>query len=81
MVHAVSVATVRDFQRGCAAYTAFPLFARNDNNPGDERCPACHRPMVNIPEASEYCGRGIVHHHWRCCSCGHAWTTLAHGCA
>jgi hypothetical protein len=78
MTHAVSFATAHDVYRGHVSYTALPLLARNDNNPGDERCPACHRPMANAPSASEYRGKGIVHHHWRCGSCGHAWMTVAH---
>ena len=78
MTHASSFALTHNFERGYASYTALPLLARNDNNPGDERCPACHRPMVSIPAASEYRGKGIVHHHWRCCTCGHAWMTVVH---
>jgi predicted amidophosphoribosyltransferase len=79
MTYAISFAPAHDIHRGHASYTAVPLLARNDNNnPGDERCPACHRPTASLPAASEYCGKGLVHHHWRCRSCGHAWMTVGH---
>jgi hypothetical protein len=77
MTLASSFAPAHDVHRGRASYSAYPLLARNDNSPGDERCPACHRPMSNVLAASEYRGKGIVHHHWQCCSCGHAWMTVA----
>jgi hypothetical protein len=34
--------------------------------------------MAHVPAASEYRGKGLVHHHWRCRACGHAWMTVAH---
>jgi hypothetical protein len=78
MFQAISCAPAHDVHRGHASFSTYPLLARNDNSPGDERCPACHRPTASLPAASEYLGKGIVHHHWRCRSCGHAWMTVVH---
>ena len=39
------------------------------------RCPLCHAPAPIAPIASAYLGAGLIHHHWLCTPCGHAWTT------
>jgi hypothetical protein len=49
--------------------------AQNDNHTGGGRCPGCNRPTPTAPIASEYLGKGVIHHHWRCAACGHDWMT------
>ena len=78
MTYAISIAPAQGLQRGQASYIAFPPLPRNDNNPSDGRCPVCHGLASTAPSASEYCGKGIVHHHWRCRSCNHSWVTVVH---
>jgi hypothetical protein len=51
---------------------------RNDNAAGAGRCPACNRPGAIAPTSSEYRGKGLIHHHWLCRPCGHAWITVLH---
>jgi len=55
-----------------------PLVPVNDNDAGAGRCPGCNRPASTAPTASEYRGKGIIHHHWLCRVCGHEWTTVLH---
>jgi hypothetical protein len=55
-----------------------PLCPLNDNNPADGICPACHAPAPGTPIALDRLGRGRVHQHWLCDSCGYEWTTSAH---
>lgn len=55
-----------------------PPVPRNDNAAGAGRCPACNRPASIAPASSEYRGKGLIHHHWLCRSCGHAWITVLH---
>jgi hypothetical protein len=50
----------------------------NDNNPADGICPACHAPVPDAPTTSDRLGRGRVHEHWLCETCGYEWTTSAH---
>jgi transposase-like protein len=49
--------------------------AVNDNMLGAGRCPICNAPASS---ASEYRGKGVIHHHWLCRSCGHKWITVLH---
>jgi hypothetical protein len=49
--------------------------ALNDNQPAGWRCPACGAWAPIAPAASDYLGAGLIHHHWLCEPCGHAWTT------
>lgn len=51
--------------------------ARNDNNAGAGHCPSCDAAVMIAPVASEYCGKGILHHYWLCGVCGHEWITVA----
>jgi hypothetical protein len=47
----------------------------NDNWAGGGHCPVCNAPSGVAPIRSEYHGRGLIHHHWACSSCGHGWVT------
>jgi len=51
--------------------------ARNDNHAGGH-CPACNARASIAPRASDYRGKGIIHHHWSCRSCGHEWIAVVH---
>ena len=42
---------------------------------GERRCPACGVSAPIAPIASAFLGAGLIHHHWLCGPCGHAWTT------
>jgi hypothetical protein len=50
-------------------------FAHNDNQAAGGHCPACGAWAPIAPIASDYLGGGLIHHHWRCEPCGHAWIT------
>jgi transposase-like protein len=50
----------------------------NDNNVGAGRCPVCNAPGSIAPRASEYRGKGVIHHRWLCRTCGHEWITVLH---
>jgi len=50
----------------------------NDNRAGGGHCPACNTPACVAPAAAEYRGAGLIHHHWLCHRCGHAWITVLH---
>lgn len=52
--------------------------AANDNLSGGLKCPICRRGDTAGFAGSEYCGRGVVHHHWHCDACGHDWVTVLH---
>jgi hypothetical protein len=57
---------------------AAPVRARvplEHNLAAGERCPLCHAAAPIAPIASGYLGAGLIHHHWLCAPCGHAWTT------
>jgi hypothetical protein len=81
MMQASSAAPAHEIRRGHRFSSIFRLLARNENNPGGECCPVCDQPAAVVPAASEYRGKGIVHHHGQCRSCGHAWITVLHVCA
>jgi C4-type Zn-finger protein len=51
---------------------------QNDNNAGAGRCPVCKGLGPFAPEEAEYRGKGVIHHHWQCASCGHDWVTIMH---
>lgn len=55
-----------------------PPTAVNDNDTGAGRCPVCNGPASIAPTASDYRGKGIIHHHWLCRACGHKWITVLH---
>lgn len=75
-LHAIGRETDR---RSLGPLHAGPLpVPRNDNAAGAGRCPACNRPGAIAPTSSEYRGKGLIHHHWLCRSCGHAWITMLH---
>jgi len=50
----------------------------NDNNIGGGRCPVCNGPASIAASGSKYRGKGVVHHHWLCRTCGHEWITVLH---
>lgn len=51
---------------------------RSDNDAGGGRCAACSAQTSIAPMASEYCGNGVIHHHWLCHACGHQWIAVVH---
>jgi hypothetical protein len=53
-----------------AAAIRAPVSKEGDHT--EQRCPACGVPA---PIASAFLGAGLIHHHWLCGPCGHAWTT------
>jgi hypothetical protein len=65
----------RRWQRRSAAAPVRPRPAKSE---GGGRCPACDAPAPVAPKASAHPGSGLIHHHWLCDSCGHAWTTAVH---
>jgi transposase-like protein len=50
---------------------------QNDNHEGGGRCPFCQLIASIAPIRSDYRGKGLIHHHWHCNSCGHDWTTAS----
>jgi hypothetical protein len=68
----------RDVERGWPRRSvAAPGHAQalNDNHVAGGLCPACGAWAPIAPTASDYLGKGLIHHHWLCEPCGHAWTT------
>lgn len=55
------------------------LVAVNDNGVGAGRCPVCNVPASIAPQSSEYRGKGAIHHHWLCSTCGHEWIKVLRG--
>jgi hypothetical protein len=49
--------------------------ALNDNHGAGGHCPACGAWAPIAPVGSGYLGGGLIHHHWQCEPCGHAWVT------
>ena len=62
----------RNWQRRMAAV---PVRARSLKRDHAAACPLCHAAAPIAPIASVYRGAGLIHHHWLCTPCGHAWTT------
>jgi len=80
VLQAGSIGAARDVDRSALyrLYPAFPPKPRNDNNVGAGRCPVCNGRSSITGTTSEHHGKGVVHHHWRCHSCGHEWVTVLH---
>ena len=71
----ISRAIERKWQRRLDVAAKRVAVSKNRQVAAQPRCPVCRVAAPIAPIASAFLGAGLIHHHWQCDPCGHAWTT------